>query len=85
MIGVVSLLAGIAGVMSGEQWSWIWETYRIGNQHMSYRAARMPWTQHRGIIFIAGTLVFLHIAALHRRKLAAKPTICRSQLGLLSE
>jgi hypothetical protein len=69
MTVLVSLLAGTAGVMLGEQWSWIWETYRIGNQHMSYRAFRIPWTHHRGGVFLVGTGAFLLIAGLHRSRL----------------
>jgi hypothetical protein len=84
MTVVVSLLAGIAGVMLGEQWSWIWETYRIGNQHMSYRATRIPWTHHRGGLFLVGTVVVLLIAWLHRRRLTTKPTVLHSQLAVQS-
>jgi hypothetical protein len=72
MTVLVSLLAGMAGVMLGEIWSWLWETYRIGNQHMSYRATRIPWTHHRGEVFLVGTGVFLLIAGLHRRRLTTK-------------
>lgn len=84
MTVLVSLLAGIAGVMLGELWSWIWETYRIGNQHMSYRATRIPWTHHRGGVFLVGTGVFLLIAGLHRRWLTTKPPFLHSQLALQS-
>jgi uncharacterized membrane protein len=68
---IAALVASIAGVMLGEQWSWLWEIRRLGNQHMSYRAERIPWTQHRPELFVAGLVLFLLIAALHRRSMVA--------------
>src|ERR1051325_9208876 len=41
-----SLVVAVAGVMVGDVWPWVAETYRIGNHHISYRAGRLPWAQH---------------------------------------
>ncbi|MDQ2839847.1 MAG: hypothetical protein M3Y72_02165 [Acidobacteriota bacterium] len=71
MTTVGSLLTSTADVMLGEVWSGILESLRIGNGHMSYRAARIPWTQHRFGIFVAGVVIFLLIAAFHRRRAMA--------------
>lgn len=68
MTTIGALLTSTAGVMFGEVWSGILEALRIGNGHMSYRAARIPWTQHRLGFFVAGVVVFLLIAAFHRRR-----------------
>ena len=58
-------LAMAAGCMlCGEQWGWIAETYRIGNQHMSYRANRLWWGRHRLELFTGALLVFWVFAAL---------------------
>ena len=72
MTVLVSILTAVAGVMLGEQWSGIWEIQRLGNEHISYRATRVPWTQHRLELFLAGVVVFLLLAAFHRRRAMAR-------------
>ncbi len=67
MMTVASLLASIAGVMLGEAWFGILESIRIGNGHLSYRVARIPWGHHRLALFIAGVILFWLMAALRRR------------------
>jgi hypothetical protein len=39
-------------VILGEMWSWLAETYRIGNDHMSYRAYQLWWGRHRFELFL---------------------------------
>ncbi len=68
MTAVASAIASTVGVMFGEVWSGILEALRIGNGHMSYRATRIPWTQHRLGLFIGGIVVFLLIAVVYRRR-----------------
>ncbi|MGA8027698.1 MAG: hypothetical protein WB992_11175 [Bryobacteraceae bacterium] len=70
MTAVASVMASTVGVMLGEEWSGIFEAFRIGNGHMSYRAMRIPWTQHRLGLFVAGIVLFLLIAVFHRRRVA---------------
>lgn len=67
MTTLASALVSAAGVMLGEVWSGFWEMFRIGNGHMSYRFARIPWTHHRLGLFIAGVVLFWLIAGLYRR------------------
>jgi hypothetical protein len=61
-LALVSLVVALAGVMVGELWSWMVEIIRVGNGHLSYRAFRLPWTQHRTVIFAAGVGMFLVLA-----------------------
>jgi hypothetical protein len=64
---LASILASGIGVLVGEVWSWTWESYRLGNGHMSYRVTRIPWAHHRLELFAAGAVLFLLISAFHRR------------------
>ena len=68
MTALASLIASTVGVLFGEVWSGILEALRIGNGHMSYRATRIPWTQHRLGLFVAGIVAFLLIAVVYRRR-----------------
>ncbi len=54
----LSLVFATGGVMLGEEWCWLAETERIGNGHMSYRVARLPWALHRPELFAAALIVF---------------------------
>ncbi|MBV9501006.1 MAG: hypothetical protein JO138_16675 [Acidobacteriaceae bacterium] len=69
MITIASLLASTAGLMLGEVWSGILESFRIGNGHMSYRLARIPWVHHRLALFISGVILFWVVAAFQRRNI----------------
>ena len=55
--------AGIVAV--GQLWAAAVETLRIGNGHLSYRAARIPWAGHRLETFILAALT-MWIAAVAR-------------------
>jgi len=52
----VAVAAGCT--LCGEQWGWLAETYRIGNQHMSFRADRLWWVHHRFALFCGAVIVF---------------------------
>jgi hypothetical protein len=54
----ISLALAAGCTMLGEQWNWIVETYRIGNEHMSYRANRLFWARHRSELFAAALIIF---------------------------
>jgi hypothetical protein len=56
-------------VAFGGQWAWIVEMLRLGDGHLSYRAARIPWAGHWVEIFLAAVLVFWAVAW-HRWKVA---------------
>jgi hypothetical protein len=47
----------------GEMWAWVAESWRIGNDHMSYRVDRLLWATHRTELF-AGALIVFWLAAI---------------------
>ncbi len=54
----LSLAFGVGGTMLGEVWFWFAEGYRIDNSHMSYRAGRFFWAQHRAELFAGLVIIF---------------------------
>ena len=67
--GLVSLVMSAIGVMAFTLWTAIAEMIRIGNQHMSYRAARMPWHEHEASLFVMGIIVVLLAAIIRYRRM----------------
>lgn len=65
----LSLVFAGGCTMFGELWSWVVETYRIGNDHMSYRAQRLPWVRHRPGLFAGALFVFWVAATARARKM----------------
>jgi hypothetical protein len=60
---VASIAASAVGVVAGELWSLLAEGIRVSsNNHMSYRAVRIPWLHHRLAIFAAGVVLFWIVA-----------------------
>ena len=55
---MASVAVSAAGILSGELWSGLAESIRLGTTHMSYRADRLPWRHHRVVLFLAGILIF---------------------------
>jgi hypothetical protein len=64
-----SVPVGTAGWLVGGLWSSIADILWIGNTHGSYRAARVPWSQHQPEAFAACVVVFWLAAALGHRRL----------------
>lgn len=64
----LSLAVAAGCVLCGEQWGWVAETYRIGNQHMSYRGNRLWWGRHRPELFTGAVVGFWVFAALAMRR-----------------
>ena len=64
---VTSAGVSFAGTMLGELWSFFAEGIRLGNNHLSYRALRIPWVQHRMEFFISCLFLFWLAAALRCR------------------
>ena len=60
---VVSAPVAVAGWAAGGLWSSALEMIRIGNDHLSYRGARAPWSRHSVIAFAACAVVFWLAAA----------------------
>lgn len=54
----VSVGFALGATMLGEIWNGSSESYRIGNGHMSYRADRLFWAQHRLALFTAALVIF---------------------------
>jgi hypothetical protein len=54
----ISLAMAASSTMLGELWSWSIESYRIGNQHMSYRAQRLLWERLRVELAVAAMITF---------------------------
>jgi len=72
-IFVSSLVITTAAVFAGELWSWLVEIVRVGNSHLSYRSSRLPWVQHRVVIFATGVVLFWAIARWGSRRAAPTP------------
>ncbi len=62
---VTSVAVSLAGALLGETWSFYAEGIRLGNQHLSYRAMRVPWVSHRMEFFLACVFLYWLAAALH--------------------
>jgi len=71
----VSLALAATSALLGEVWNWTVEGHRIGNPHMSYRAERLYWHNHRLELFAAALLIFwlAAIIAACRVRLAYPP------------
>jgi hypothetical protein len=83
---VTSILASGCGVLVGEMWALAVETLRIGNGHLSFRTARIPWSSEREYLLAVGLVLFWVIAALQYRQRRNSPIVAHhavgSQLGL---
>ena len=71
----LSLVFATGCTMFGELWSWVAETYRIGNDHMSYRAQRLPWARHRANLFAGALIIFWMAATACARKMMTDHSI----------
>ncbi len=72
MILFLSLAFSVAFIMVGDIWARIAETYRVGNDHMSYRADRLLWARHLTALFWAAFVTFLLMAAEVARRMFGK-------------
>ncbi len=64
----VSLAFAATSALLGEVWNWAVEGHRIGNSHMSYRADRLFWHNHRFELFVAALLISWLAAILAARR-----------------
>ena len=64
---VASVLVTICAVLVGDLWAGLVETIRIGNTHLSFRAARIPWSNQRQYLIVGGLLLFWLVAGLQYR------------------
>jgi hypothetical protein len=66
---ICSFGVALAVVAAGHLWSAAVETLRIGNGHLSYRAARIPWSRQRLEIFTLILVAFWYVALRRRSAL----------------
>jgi hypothetical protein len=64
---VTSLVIGSVGFMMGDMWSWQVDAWRLGNDHLSYRALYRPWTQHP-VAVVVSTVVLCWVVAVGRSR-----------------
>jgi hypothetical protein len=79
--GLVALVMSATGVMAFILWAAIAEMIRVGSQHMSYRAARMPWHGHEASLFVMGIMLVLVAAILRYRRMRVLPAAERKTLA----
>jgi hypothetical protein len=76
-LAVAAVPAGIAGWIAGELWSAAIEMMRLGNDHMSYRAMRSPWSRHSAIFFLVCIALFsaAAVARFSARRRSGRPAV----------
>jgi hypothetical protein len=57
LVFAIPIVAGL-GLMAGEQYEWLVEWARLRNAHLSYRAFRMPITNHALVAWIGAMILF---------------------------
>jgi hypothetical protein len=80
---VTSILISACGVLVGEMWALAIETLRIGNGHLSFRTARIPWSNEREHLFSLGLVLFWVIAYPRYRRRRKAPTDSHHDFGTL--
>jgi hypothetical protein len=59
---LLSVIVSGFALAIGDLWSWLVESIRLGNTHLSYRAAYRLWRPYREVIFATGVITFWLIA-----------------------
>jgi hypothetical protein len=79
LVVLAPVVAGFAAV-AADLWAWLVEMTRLRNGHISYRAFRLPTSQHRLTIWTIGMLVFGCVAAARelRRRSAARASLAHT-------
>jgi hypothetical protein len=54
-------VAAVGGA-AGTGWAIVWEIIRVGNEHMSHRASRVPWPYYLPSLFLAALVVCSFVA-----------------------
>jgi hypothetical protein len=62
-----SILVSFVGGLALEAWAGLAESLQLANEHVSYRAFRIPWAQNRIALFVGGLFLFWLAAALRYR------------------
>ena len=66
-----SVMLGVVVVSVGEIWGAVVEMMRVGDTHMSYRAARIGWRGHGAEVFALAALLFWFVVIVHYRAASA--------------
>jgi hypothetical protein len=74
---LAAIFASFLGVLLLEILAFAPEVMRLGNNHLSYRANRIPWAHHRLPLFVGGFILYL-LAAAHRYRKTVRDTKERS-------
>jgi hypothetical protein len=64
----VSVFASATGLMIFALWAGVAEMVRLGNQHLSYRAGRVPWQHDVSGLFVLGVVLFWTFAVIEQRR-----------------
>ena len=72
---MTSGFAGAAGFMVFAIWAATAEMVRLGDQHMSYRAGRLPWSHHKAEILLLGMALFWVMTVIRYRRARTLKTI----------
>lgn len=67
LVVVMSIVIAGVGFMIGDMWSWQVDAWRLGNDHLSYRAFYRPWVQHPTAVVLATVALCAAVAASVRR------------------
>jgi hypothetical protein len=67
MVAVVVLT--IAWYQIGSMWSFVAESYRLRDAHVSYRAYYVPWSHHAIVVLTCGAAAFAVVAGARYRRL----------------
>jgi hypothetical protein len=65
-----AIFVGAAGVILGGLGATLVEMIQVGDTHLSYRAERLPWSQHWLPLFVGGVVLFSLIATIRWRRAA---------------
>jgi hypothetical protein len=63
----------IAWYQIGSMWSFMAESYRLRDPHVSYRASYVPWSHHAVVVAACGAAAFALVARVRYRRLAGGP------------
>ena len=53
----VTVMFSAVGGAAGLLWAALWEVIRLGNEHVSHRASRLPWPHYIVTVFFAAFAV----------------------------
>jgi len=71
-LAVATVIVSAAGVMIGGLGASVVEMVALGDGHLSYRAARLPWNQYWLQLFAGGAALFCGIAARRWRQASSR-------------